>query len=361
MIPLTLAANAEAASPFVTRLRTDGTPGLASEDSVAVATDAGSAVFSGRDGLFEITGVPSSDLHGDVVLVEPAQGRVHRLLRSGSDHNTLLVTERCDQLCVMCSQPPKKTHDDRFDHFESACLLAEPGAVIGISGGEPTLYKDRLLSMIERVLARRDDVSFHVLSNGQHFEDGDVERLRDPRYRRVTWGVPLYSADPGLHDRIVGKVGAFERLEAGLGRLMLAGAVVELRTVLVADNASELPALARYVTARLAFVASWSIMQLENAGFARARWSWLRFAHEVDFAPVGEAVDHAMLHGVDARLFNFPRCTVPSAYRPLAPASISDWKRRYAPACDACAVKADCTGFFEWHPEQEMIDMARPL
>ncbi|SOB80748.1 His-Xaa-Ser system radical SAM maturase HxsC [Sphingomonas guangdongensis] len=361
MIPLTLPAAAEAELSFVTRLRTDGRVGSGQDDSPLLGSADGAAAFLGRFGLFELSGAQAEELNGDVVLVEPDRGRAQRLLRAGSDHNTLLVTERCDQLCVMCSQPPKKTHEDRFHHFERACLLAEPDAVIGVSGGEPTLYKERLLAMLERVLTERSDLSFHVLTNGQHFDGEDVARLRGGPFDRVTWGIPLYASDAELHDRIVGKKGAFDRLGETLAHLMLAGAAVELRTVLLSDNAPCLPQLARHVTARLGFVASWSIMQLENAGFARGRWSSLRFAHEVDFASVAIAVDHALLHGVDVRLFNFPRCTVPDAYRPLAPASISDWKRRYAPACDACSAKADCTGFFEWHPEEEMIQMARPI
>lgn len=361
MIPLTLPAAADADAAFVTRLRSDGLAGCPKDDSRLLAVSDGAAVFLGSFGMFEIAGADARDLNGDVVLIEPDRGRAHRLLRAGSEHNTFLVTERCDQLCIMCSQPPKKTHDDRFHHFERACHLAEPDAVIGVSGGEPTLFKEQLLAMIERVLARRPDLSFHVLTNGQFFEATDIPRLRALPFDRVTWGIPVYAADADTHDRIVGKADAFSRLEESLAYLMLAGAAVELRTVVLAENALLLPTLARHVTARLGFVASWSIMQLESAGFARARWGRLHFAHELDFEPVGEAVDHAILHGVDVRLFNFPLCSVPSAYRPFAPASISDWKRRYAPACDGCSARMDCTGFFEWHPEMEMMKMARPI
>lgn len=266
MIPLTLPAAADADAAFVTRLHTGGQTKCPEDDSQLLATSDGAAVFLGRSGLFEVAGVDARDLHGDVVLVEPDRGRAHRLLRAGSGHNTLLVTERCDQLCVMCSQPPRKMHEDRFDHLERACLLAEPDAVIGVSGGEPTLYKERLLTMIERALTERPDLSFHVLTNGQHFEADDVARLRNNLFDRVTWGIPLYAVDAETHDRIVGKEGAFARLEESLAHLVLAGAAVELRTVMLADNAALLPILARHVTARLGFVASWSIMQLENAG-----------------------------------------------------------------------------------------------
>lgn len=361
MIPLALPAQAEAERPFVTRLRARREDVAGDHDSWAFEGDGEGAVFAGRHGLISIEGLDPSSLDGDVVLVQPDSMRVDRLLRAGSRHNTLLVTERCDQLCVMCSQPPKKTHHDRFALLEEACLLAEPDSVIGITGGEPTLYKKELLGMVERVLGAREDLSFHILSNAQHFDEDDVPRLRDPVYHRVCWGVPLYAAESALHDEIVGKAGAFNRLMDGLATLLRAGAWVELRTVLLTTNLEALPELARFVTTRLRFIDAWSIMQLENIGYARNRWQRLFVDHAALFEPIAEALDHAQLHGVPARLFNFPRCTVPAAYRPLAAASISDWKRKFVPACAACSERDNCCGFFEWHPDNEAQASARPL
>jgi His-Xaa-Ser system radical SAM maturase HxsC len=360
MIPLVRPAAADAEAPYVARLRSAAND-LGADDALLIEEDAVGTAFAGRNGVVAIDGLASSDLDGDVVLVQPLTARVERLLRAGSSHNTLLVTERCDQLCVMCSQPPKKTHVDRFDLLEQACLLATPGALIGVSGGEPTLYKDRLLSMLEHVLRERDDLQFHVLSNGQHFEDEDVARLSDPVYRRVSWGIPIYATDPDLHDLIVGKAGAFALLEASFARLTKARARVELRTVVLNGNVEALPDLARYVAARLRFVEAWSIMQLEHIGFARGRWREQFVDHRRHFAPIAAALDLAALHGVRAQLFNFPRCTVPDAYRRYAIASISDWKRKYAGACGGCRERQACSGFFEWHPDEEAELMVRPL
>jgi len=364
MIPLSLPAMAEADRPFVTRLRLARDDPPRPAESYLVEQGPEGAAFAGRHGLVAIDGVPASDLDGDIVLVQPGldrPGRVERILRAGSPHNTLLVTERCDQLCVMCSQPPKKTHHDRFDFFEEACLLAEPDTLIGISGGEPTLYKDQLCGMMERVLSARPDLEFHVLSNAQHFDPEDVARLRDPVYRGVSWGIPVYASTPALHDRIVGKAGAFARLEESLGYLLMAAARVELRTVLLGSNLSALPALARYVTARLRFIEIWSIMQLENIGFARNRWPELYVDHRQQFDAVASALDWAALHGLPAQLFNFARCTVPEPYRSQAKASISDWKRKYAPACAACRERDLCCGFFEWHPDDQSQQGVTPL
>ena len=360
MIPLVLAATSDAQEPFVARLvRSANAAGA--DDLLLIACEGGRLLFTGENGLVEIEAPDGLTLMGDVVMIDPQAGRAHRWLRAGSDHNTLLVTERCDQLCVMCSQPPKKTHVDHFALMERACLLAEPDTVIGLSGGEPTLYKEQLLGLLERVLEARPDLAFHVLTNAQHFEDSDVERLRQPDLRRVTWGVPLYSTDPEQHDEIVGKAGAHRRLVQSFARLMLAGSVVELRTVVLATNIAGLPEIASFITRHLNFIASWSIMQLENAGFARRRWAMLRYDHSTSFAPIAQAIDVASLHGIDVRLFNFPRCTVPESVRDLAPASISDWKRHFADDCGSCAEQSLCTGFFAWHPKEEMNAMASPL
>ncbi len=360
MIRLTLPACADAEGPYVARLRRQG-GAVSAFDAAHLDDEDGCVTYAGVNGLLSIDGASADELEGDVVIVDPLAGRAERILRSGSGHNTLLVTERCDQLCVMCSQPPKKTHVDRFALFEQACLLAEPGTLIGVSGGEPTLYKDDLLGMIERVLQQRTDLEFHVLTNGQFFVTDDVSRLRSPAYSRVSWGIPIYAAEASLHDRIVGKDGAFMRLQESFAVLARAGARIELRTVLVADNVTALPALARHVAKRLRFVEVWSIMQLEHIGFARTRWASLFVDHASDFRPIGAAIDHAMMHGVRAQLFNFPRCSVPLPWRGLARASISDWKRRYAEACSPCREREACSGFFEWHPTEQAEAGVRPL
>jgi len=349
MIPLILPSTSDAVSPFVTRL--GAVTWDDSRDARLMSDAGGTALYSGDFGLFTIERPQGMSLEGDIVLVDPCAGRAERLIRAGSGHNTLLVTERCDQLCVMCSQPPKKTHEDRFAAFTDACLLAPDSSVIGISGGEPTLFKAELLELLETVLSQRPDLAFHILSNGQHFEQGDVERLRQPCYQRVQWGIPVYSADHASHDQIVAKEGALARLEKSFCHLLAAGTRIELRTVLLSDNYNDLLRLARYVATRLPFIEHWSIMQLENAGFAKNRWDALYVDHQQDFAPLGQALDHAILSGLDVRLFNVPRCSVPQEYRRHAMASISDWKRRYAPACAPCNERDQCGGFFEWHPK----------
>lgn len=359
MIPLRLQASSAASQPFVLRLNAEahafeldlsGRRTVFDGDLVSVTGSR--AIYSSPEGEVEIAGVDPADLDGDVVFVDPHRGAAHRLVRAGSPHNTFLVTERCDQLCVMCSQPPKRGHVDMFPYFEAAAMLAPVGMTIGISGGEPTLYKDQLLGLLARVFEARPDLKFHVLTNGQHFDAGDLPVLRRLPRDRVSWGVPIYSDDADVHDRIVGKAGAFERLSIGLAILAKAGCSVELRTVVTRDNVDKLPSLASFIAANIPFAAVWAIMQLENIGFGRMNWDRLFHDHSLGFGTIGAAIDIARSRGVDTLLYNFPRCTVPPAYRDLAPATISDWKRRYPESCDACSERSLCTGLFEWRPDK---------
>lgn len=353
MIPLVLPARAEATERFVVRLKED-VPSANEKDAVLVSSDGARRVFASQHGLFELQAPDDMGLDGDVIGFDPIKGQARRLIRSSSTYNTFLVTERCDQLCVMCSQPPKKSHVDRWAELTSAALLAPQGVTIGISGGEPTLYKEALLDMLESVLISRPDLHFHVLSNGQHFERSDIPRLRRDSLRRVSWGIPLYSHRPENHDAIVKKEGAHALLRAGLSILLESGAHVELRTVLLSSNLADLPSLARYVATHMGFLDQWSIMQLENIGFARNRFADLLVDTASAFPQIAEAIDIAELFGVRVSLFNCPRCAIPPAYRRYAVRSISDWKQKFSKECEGCAEQAQCSGFFEWHPDALM-------
>jgi len=333
---------------------------MTTHDAYLVEVDDETLTFGGPGGEFRVRGISSDELDGDVLLVVPERRIAHRLIRSSSLHNTLLVTEGCDQLCVMCSQPPKRQHVNYLSQIETAAMLAPEQAVLGISGGEPTLFKHELFDMFGRLLSVRSDLSFHVLTNAQHFGPEDLPRLSQSS-GQVTWAVPLYSVDPSQHDKIVGKPGAHARLLESLDLLCRGGTLVELRTVMIRENVGDLPRIADFVTTHLPFIVRWAIMQLENIGYARRDWDKLFHDSSTEFASVGSAIDIAQARGVKALLYNFPLCTVPEGYRKYAPATISDWKRRYLPKCNGCVAQASCGGFFEWYPELRGFHRVQPI
>ena len=125
MIPLRIRIEgAKGEARFVLRLAPDTTLATGPWDATFAGSEGDSAVYQSRDGQLRLSGAPATDLIGDVLLVDPKREVAQRLIRAASEHNTLLVTERCDQLCIMCSQPPKKHHVDLFPLFLQVALLA---------------------------------------------------------------------------------------------------------------------------------------------------------------------------------------------------------------------------------------------
>jgi His-Xaa-Ser system radical SAM maturase HxsC len=316
------------------------------------------------DGMALVVKGPENDeIDGDILLVNPQKQRAQRLIRRNSHHNTILFTERCDQLCAMCSQPPKdRDYSPLFRHYRDAILLADNGVRIGISGGEPTLYIEELLTILEAAAEKRPDLRFHILTNCQHFEtqySGRLENLHQSL--EILWGVPLYSHEPSVHEEIVGKVGAFEKLMEGFYRLGSSGGRVELRTVLTARNALDLPRLSKFISTNLPFISFWAIMAMEPIGFAKANKNELFFDHSIFPEPLIAAVQNAATLGVAVQLYNFPLCTVPRGIRQNCVVSISDWKRKFVETCNGCELKSNCTGFFEWYTESWQWEYVRPL
>lgn len=335
--------------PLVVRLREREVGDQGPNDAILIGREGSRREYDFHGFSLVLHAESHMPLDNDVLLIVPGQTSARRLIRAASQNNTLLVTEQCDQLCLMCSQPPKKQHVDLMSELETAASLAPPDAYIGLSGGEPLLYKKRLFEMLLSLSLIRPDLTFHILSNGQHFDEEDIDTLREIGIDRILWGIPLYAADAAQHDFIVKKTGAFDRLFRSFSILFDAGAAIELRTVVMQHNYANLPTLAGFIGSNLPFVERWAIMQLENIGFGRMNWDTSFKDTSTDFGNVGRAINIATARNVGVQLYNFPLCAVPERFHHLAPATISDWKKKHESFCVDCSLRQRCGGFFEWY------------
>jgi len=337
------------ATPFVLKLSED-LLSISSNGSKCVTTDYGDVTFQ-----------CSEDLIGDILLFNPKSGLINRMIRSGEGtHNSFLLTERCDQVCVMCSQPPKnKDYAGLMGLMKEAILLADKNITVGISGGEPTLHKDKLLNFLLDIQANRPDINMHVLTNAQHFEDSDIELLS--KIKNTTWGIPLYSDQALVHEEVVGKEGSFDTLMMNFFRLGKAGSKIELRTVLLAQNYYDLSRLARFIGKNLKFIEQWSIMAIEPIGYALANKKSIFVDYSIFQEPLIDAIANADAHQIPTRIFNMPRCCVHPSIKKYTTKSISDWKRKYLPICDSCVEKEECAGFFEWTNEEWIPEGVKPV
>lgn len=304
-------------------------------------------------GLRNVFWVESESLQsGDIVVPDPERQQLSVLLRESDAHHTLLLTNRCNSHCLMCSQPPTK-HDDSWlveEALDAILHLRSSPAVIGLSGGEPLLLGRGLRRVLDALMEHHPATTVEVLSNGRLFADANVvfEVLHGLR-ARVRWLVPLYGHADFVHDFVVQAPGAFDETLAGLLTLQEYRQEVQLRTVLVEPVLQILGELTDFIGRNLPFVNEVALMGCEPIGFALANRE-LCEVNLSDWAPtLAQAARILQRHAVPYLFMNAPLCSLPQQLWRNAHRSISDWKNVYAAECSDCAVKADCSGLFAWH------------
>lgn len=286
---------------------------------------------------------------GDVVRLRPNSGQVAVLYRRGSSSNVLFVTERCNSLCLMCSQPPRDDDDSwRIEELlQLVPLIDSSDGQLGITGGEPTLLGNDLVRILRSCRQNLPETELHVLTNGRRFADPALARaLIEAGENKVTWAVPLAGDGPERHDNIMGSPGGFRETLLGLAELAENRARVEIRVVLHALSVPRLPELASFIFRRLPFVDHVALMGLEPMGFAKANRDRL-WIDPVDYAEeLSDAVLYLADRGLSVSIYNLPYCVLPERLWPYARQSISDWKNRFPAECKPCSAKTACAGFF---------------
>ncbi|WP_354690173.1 His-Xaa-Ser system radical SAM maturase HxsC [Phytobacter sp. RSE-02] len=285
---------------------------------------------------------------GDVGIIN--NGNMMRVLLSRrANHNTVLVTERCNNKCLFCSQPPKAANDDWL-LMQSALAIAafDFEGVIGVSGGEPLLYGEEFLTFLDFVAENAPQTSLHVLTNGRGFSDTRFSKSVKERTKnmKITFGIPLYSSHASIHDQLVGSLGAFNDTVAGIINAGNLGINIELRFIPTRLNINELPELVEFTSRVFSNVNQISIMGLESTGWARKNWEHISIDNYKDTEIFNSADRISQLSGVPLTFFNYPLCQLPKNLWSFAVQSISDWKNYYPEECYECTMKTSCAGYF---------------
>lgn len=285
----------------------------------------------------------------DIVRISDDFTHISVMYRASSKHNSFLVTEQCNHYCLMCSQPPKKIDDSYLlDDIEKAIPLVPKDTLeIGYTGGEPTLYGDRFLKILQLTKNYLPNTSIHILSNGRYFSNFNFTKkyaLIDHPDMMV--GIPIYSDDPMLHDYIVQAEGAFDETILGILNLKRLKQKVEVRVVLHKQSVPRLVELCQFITRNLLFVDHVALMGLEMMGFARANIDdlWIDQSDYKD--KLSEAVGILSKSRMNVSVYNHQLCLINEDIMPFYRKSISEWKNEYADECLSCTRKSDCGGFF---------------
>jgi His-Xaa-Ser system radical SAM maturase HxsC len=286
---------------------------------------------------------------GDVIRISPRSGELSVMYRRGSASNAMLLTERCNSYCVMCSQPPKAGDDSHLvrSYLDAIPLMSPETHELGITGGEPTLLGEGMLEVIRACKAHLPSTALHMLSNGRLFSYltlcREVAAIGHPD---LMIGIPLYSDIPHRHDFVVQADGAFDQTIRGIMNLARCGVSVEIRVVLHRQTVDRLPQLARFIARNLPFVDHVALMGLEMMGFVRMNLESL-WVDPADYqVQLCRSVDHLLQHGLNVSIYNHQLCVLDRQLWPVARKSISDWKNEYLDECVGCSVRERCGGFF---------------
>lgn len=284
---------------------------------------------------------------GDIVSIMP-DGIVSILYRTSWQDLTLFITNQCNSACIMC--PQVCDNSGHFLDMNLQILKLRPENVkhIGITGGEPTVFPDVVVSLLEQVHNIYPDTPVSFLTNGRAFKNIKlVERITSIGHSKLLFCIPLYAANYEQHDYIVGSKGAFVDTIKGIFNLFRMRQLVEIRTVLFSKTIGNIKLLADYISRNLPFVRHVAIMGMEYSGYA-AKNSNEFWIDPFDYKDI---LDSAALslhrRGMMTSIYNIPLCLLTERVRFLARDSISAWKKTYPVSCNYCSEKEQCCGIFE--------------
>jgi His-Xaa-Ser system radical SAM maturase HxsC len=297
---------------------------------------------------------------GDIVVVN-SDGVINTLYRNKSRHNFILVTERCNNNCLMCSQPPKGSDDVQylFDIYRQLIpLIPKDCSEIGITGGEPTLLGESLFKLLQLIKTTLPQTDVHCLTNGRAFAWNNIaHRLAEMKYDRLMLGIPLYSDYYQVHDYIVQAKNAFNQTILGLYNLAAYNQRIEIRVVLHKLSIPRLVKLAHYVYRNLPFIEHIAFMGLEYRGYTPYNVDRLWIDPTEYMNELGEATEFLSSRGLNVSIYNSQLCLMPQILWKYNRKSISDWKNVYSNECSSCTMVSDCGGLFASNEKMHSVHL----
>lgn len=287
---------------------------------------------------------------GDVVLIEKS-GKINILYDSQNEDNVLILSRSCNAACIMCPQINGNNNQDAILDFNKKIMSLMPKSTkyLAFTGGEPTLFKDQLLSSILVAKKKLPNTVIAILTNGILLENIDyVKDIIDLQHPNLVFQIPIYSDIDTMHDKIVGVNGFASTIKA-VYNLALFDQKIEIRIVIQKLNYKRLPNLAEFIYRNMPFVSHVAFMGLELEGMAKDNLPgiWIN--------PIEDDYQNALMKAaivlnrrdVNFSIYNHPLCLLKKELWSFAKKSISNWKRKYAEICNGCTQLNNCGGFFK--------------
>lgn len=286
----------------------------------------------------------------DSILAINPSGHIFVLYRPESKNNSIFATGRCNSDCIMCSQPPvtDEPNDMLEEHLRVIRLIRTPPETLGITGGEPTLLEDDLVTLLGLIKDRMPNTDIHMLTNGRMYAYREfAKNIANVGLQNFLSAIPLYANNAADHDYIVQSKGAFDQTISGLYNAAENGLDVEIRIVLHKQTIDHLEELSEFIYRNLPFVQHIALMGLENMGYVKSNWELL-WVDPADYTEKLErAVKYMFYRNMNVSIYNLQLCVLPEKLWGFSRQSISDYKNIFIDECKHCTVQEKCGGLFK--------------
>jgi His-Xaa-Ser system radical SAM maturase HxsC len=248
----------------------------------------------------------------------------------------------------MCPQPP--CADESSQHLENLrilSLLKGDVKMLAITGGEPTLFPDRLIEYFSIINKKFPRARVEILTNASLLSDFNVAKkiaLATPY--DTCFCVSIHGDTGSLAESIMRCPKGWDKALTGIWNLAKLHQQIEIRVVVTKNNAPYIEDIAQFLYRNFPFVSHIAFMGQEIIGEARNNFESIWVDPIQYVANLDKAVRYLAGMGVNTSIYNIPLCLLPESSRRYAARSISDWKQEYKGECCGCDVKDQCCGFF---------------
>ncbi len=274
-----------------------------------------------------------------------------RRYNDGSGDNYFFITGACNSNCIMCPSPENSRKNAEPVSMDYLMALARhiPSDTphLTITGGEPFLIGDSIFPFIKSLKEKFCNTDFLFLTNGRIFAvDRYLELFKENMPAHSIVAIPIHGSCAEIHDAISRAKNSFQQTKAGIKKLLKNNVPVEIRLVVSKLNVDDFENIAELIATEFSGVEYISVIAMEMTGNARVNCDKVWIPYSEAFSRIAPSIRKLIKSGIDVKLYNFPLCTVDSAYWTLCEKSISDNKVRYADTCEFCKYKKNCGGVF---------------
>jgi His-Xaa-Ser system radical SAM maturase HxsC len=249
----------------------------------------------------------------------------------------------------MCPQPPSK--DNKKNEVLNRCILklidTDTTKEICITGGEPTLYSDRLIEYLYIIKNKFPKANVTILTNGKKLCDFNlVKKIVNVGLSNLIFCISLHGDTDILHDSICRSKGSFTQTIQGILNLAKFRQKIEIRLVINKLNYQRLEPFSHFIYKNLPFVIHIAFMGLEISGYAEKNFEKI-WIDPTDYKyRLKSAIIELNRKGLNPSIYNIPLCLLPKEIWKFSRKSISKWKNSYLDECNSCSEKENCCGIF---------------